>query len=51
MDRLPKDPRRIKQLIYSADSSLATLAKVYTSALRALNMYNGDLSLENEAFG
>nr|DAO31176.1 MAG TPA: hypothetical protein [Crassvirales sp.] len=51
MDRLPKNPRRIKELIYSADKTLSSLAKVYMSALRALNMYNGDLSLENEAFG
>lgn len=51
LDRLPKDPRRIKQLIYSPDSYLSTLAKVYSSALKALNLYNGDLSLENEAFG
>jgi len=38
-------------LIYSADRTLSILAKVYTSALRALNLYNGDLSLDNEEFG
>lgn len=51
LDRLPKDPRRIKDLIYSPDKTLSTLAKVYISALRALNMYNGDLSIDNEQFG
>ena len=28
----------------------ATVAKMYINALRALNMYNGDLSLDNEYF-
>lgn len=51
LDKLPKDPRRIKDLIYSPDKTLSTLAKVYMSALRALNLYNGDLSLDNEEFG
>mgnify|MGYP003448347368 CR=1 FL=1 len=29
---------------------MSTLAKVYASALHALNLYNNDISIENEAF-
>ena len=50
LNRLPKDPKRIQQALYSTDPYLSTLAKVYTAALHALNMYNGDLNIENEAF-
>lgn len=51
MEKLPKDPRRLREVIYSADGTLSTLAKVYASALRALNLYKGDLSIDNEEFG
>lgn len=51
LDRLPKDPSRIRTLVNSSDPYLSTLARVYTSALHALNLYNGDISLVNEAFG
>lgn len=50
LNRLPKDPKRIQQILYSSDTYLATLAKVYVAALHALNLYNGDISIENEAF-
>ena len=50
LNRLPKDPKRIQQALYSSDPYLSVLAKVYTTAMHALNLYNGDLSIENEAF-
>lgn len=43
----------VKELIeYSKDPQLqvATTAKIYMAALRALNIYNGDLSIDNEDF-
>ena len=44
----------IQQLIdYSKDTTRiqrATTARILINALRALNMYNGDLSLDNEYF-
>lgn len=50
LNRLPRDPKRIQQVLYSADPQLSTLAKIYTATIHALNLYNGDISLENEAF-
>ena len=50
LNRLPKDPKRIQQVLYSADPYISTLAKVYVAALHALNLYNGDITIENEAF-
>lgn len=50
LNKLPSDPKRIQQAIYSADPYMSTLAKVYASALHALNLYNNDISIENETF-
>lgn len=50
LNKLPNDPKRIQQAIYSADPYISTLAKIYANALHALNLYNNDISIENEAF-
>lgn len=46
LNKLPSDPKRIQQAIYSADPYMSTLAKVYASTLHALNLYNNDISIE-----
>lgn len=35
---------------YSANKETAAISKAYMAAVRALNMYNGDLSIDNEEF-
>lgn len=47
---VPLNEQKLVSTMYSGDDTAAAIAKVYVSALRALSLYQGDLSIDNEEF-
>ena len=47
---VPLKEDKLVSAMHSDNDTVAAIAKVYVSALRALSLYNGDLSIDNEEF-
>lgn len=47
---VPLREDKLVSAMHSDNDTQAAIAKVYVAALRALSMYNGDLSIDNEEF-
>lgn len=47
---VPLKEDKLVSAMYSTNRTVASIARVYIAALRALSIYNGDLSLNNEKF-